>query len=435
MAVISNKTNAFALVVSFGCIASCIAFDTQAADLDDQRNASGFDISGQTTWIQQRKPSFSARYSGPNSLSTSAERSYSLTASAALAWRAKDFSAEIHPEAALGVPLSNLTGFGGFPNNELARTSGANLTVYRSRAFVKKTFRNTDESQWVITLGNLSVIDLFDQNAYSHDPRRQFLNWSLVTHGAYDYAADARGYSWGAAVEYLTPNYSVRAGRFIQPRESNGLKLNPRIGRSFGDQIELELPMSNRFGQANLRVLAFHNQAVMGRFDDALDVAQGATPAVSDVRRQRSKVGVGVALEQTLGEAGGVFARASWHDGKTETYSFTEIDRSISAGFLGNGKAWQRPADTYGLAFAINGLSKPHQAYLAAGGLGFFLGDGQLNYANERIVEAFYSFALPRLGTKINSYFTLNAQHIQNPGYNSARGPATVIGARLHLNF
>ena len=398
----------------------------------------GFSIAGQTTWINQRKGSFKAAYTGPNSLIPSAERSYSYTASAALAWRAGNgLSFELHPEAAQGVPLSKLTGLGGFPNNELARTSGANLTVYRARAFARKLFKLEDDKQLVITVGNLSVIDLFDQNDFSHDPRRQFMNWSLVTHGAFDYAADARGYTWGAAAEYITPNYSVRFGRFIQPKESNGLKLNPRISESFGDQLELELPHKNSLGEGKTRWLAFHNQAVMGRFDDAnsLGAATNTTPAIGNVRAAHSKVGVGMALEQNVGSLGGIFARASLHDGKTETYSFTEIDRSISAGFLGNGNEWKRPKDTWGGAFVVNGLSKSHQQYLQAGGLGFFIGDGNLSYKSEKIVELFYSLALPTETLGVRSFVTLNYQRIENPGYNSTRGPASIIGARLHLNF
>lgn len=415
-----------------------VSVSAQAQPVSEPKEASGFSISGQTTWINQRKSAFDAAYTGPNSLVTQRERSYSYTASAALAWRSGDgLALELHPEAAQGVPLSNLTGFGGFPNNELARTSGSSLTVYRARAFARKEFKLSGDSQVRITAGNLSVIDIFDQNAYSHDPRRQFLNWALVTHGAYDYAADARGYTWGGAIEYITPKYSVRFGRFIQPRESNGLALNPRIGQSYGDQLELELPHKNALGDGKTRLLAFHNRSVMGRFDDALAVAtaSGNIPAVSIVRRAQSKLGVGIALEQDVGKWGGVFARASFHDGKTETYSFTEIDRSVSVGFLGNGGNWKRADDTWGAALLINGLSKSHQQYLQSGGLGFFLGDGNLNYKPEKIAEIFYSVALPKNAWGVNTFVTLNFQHIVNPGYNAARGPVSIVGARLHLNF
>jgi high affinity Mn2+ porin len=423
-----------AIALGLASFCSAVAYGQEVSASE----GTGFSISGQTTWVNQRKGSFNAAYTGLNSLIPAAERSYSFTASAALAWRlGNGLSLELHPEAAQGVPLSKLTGFGGFPNNELARTSGANLTVYRARAFVRKQFKLDDDRQLVVTAGNLSVIDLFDQNEFSHDPRRQFLNWSLVTHGAFDYAADARGYTWGVAAEYNTANYVVRFGRFIQPKESNGLKLNSRITESFGDQLELELSHKNSLGEGKTRWLAFHNQAVMGRFEDATSLGSqtASTPVIGNVRGPHSKVGVGMALEQDVSRFGGVFARASLHDGKTESYSFTEIDRSISAGFLGNGHGWKRPKDTWGGAFVVNGLSKSHQQYLQAGGLGFFLGDGNLSYKSEKIVELFYSVALPTETLGIRSFATLNYQRIENPGYNSSRGPVSIIGARLHLNF
>jgi high affinity Mn2+ porin len=178
-------------------------------------------------------------------------------------------------------------------------------------------------------------------------------------------------------------------------------------------------------GKGKTRWLAFHNQAVMGRFDDAIHfgLQTNTTPAIANVRGAHSKVGVGLAIEQDIGKLGGVFARASMHDGKTESYSFTEIDRSISAGILGNG------------AFVVNGLSKSHQQYLRSGGLGFFLGDGNLAYKTEKIIEIFYSLALPTETLGVRSFVTLNYQRIDNPGYNSSRGPASIFGARLHLNF
>src|SRR6266568_5114929 len=212
----------------------------------------------QATYVWQRKSPFGAPYSGPHSLSPEREKSYSLTATAALGtrtWRGGELY--FNPEVAQGVPLSGLTGLGGFTNGEIARTSGPSPSFYRARLFARQTWGfggggeklesdanqlagGVDRRRWVLTVGNLSVLDIFDDNAFSHDPRTQFLNWSLMTHGAYDYAADARGYSWGFAVEYFQDGWALRAGRFMMPRESNGLPLNPRIFASFGDQIEIE---------------------------------------------------------------------------------------------------------------------------------------------------------------------------------------------------
>ena len=405
----------------------------------------------QSTYVWQGKRPFAAPYSGPNSLTTGKEKSYSFTATGALGfrpWPGAEFYFD--PEAAQGVPLSNLTGFGGFTNGEIARTSGPNLTVYRARAFLRQTWGlggetemlssdanqlagAVDKRRLVLTAGNLSVTDLFDDNVYSHDPRTQFLNWALVTHGAYDFAADARGYTWGAAIEYLGDGWAVRAGRFIQPKEPNGQALDRRIFRHYGDQIEIE--RSHLVGNlpGKIRLLAYRNRAVMSSFSDALALAgtTGDTPDINAVRTgERSKKGAGINLEQAVTQDTGVFARAMWADGKTETYAYTEIDRSISAGALAKGTAWGRAKDTLGVALARNGLSKVHRDYLAAGGLGFFIGDGRLTYRPEMIVEAFYNVNIVN-----ETSVAFDWQHIRNPAYNADRGPANVFGVRLHTEF
>lgn len=405
----------------------------------------------QSTYVWQGKRPFTAAYSGPNSLTTGKEKSYSFTATGALGfrpWPGAEFYFD--PEAAQGVPLSNLTGFGGFTNGEIARTSGPNLVVYRARAFLQQTWGlggatevlasdfnqlagTVDKRRLVLTAGNLSVTDLFDDNAYSHDPRTQFLNWALVTHGAYDFAADARGYTWGAAIEYLGDGWAVRAGRFIQPKEPNGQPLDRRIFRHYGDQIEIE--RSHLVGNlpGKIRLLAYRNRAVMSTFRDALAQAgtTGDAPDINTVRTgERIKKGAGINLEQAVTQDTGLFVRAMWADGKTETYAYTEIDRSISAGVLAKGTAWGRAKDTLGVALARNGLSKVHRDYLAAGGLGFFIGDGRLTYRPETIVEAFYNVNIVK-----ETSIAFDWQRIRNPAYNADRGPANVFGVRLHTEF
>ena len=405
----------------------------------------------QSTYVWQSKRPFSAAYSGPNSLTTEKEKSYSFTATAALGLRLwPGGEVYLNPEASQGVPLSNLTGLGGFTNGEMARTSGPNLTLYRARAFLRQTWGlggdreqlesdfnqlagSVDKNRLVLTAGNLSVTDVFDDNAYSHDPRTQFLNWALITHGAYDIAADARGYTWGAALEYLGDGWAVRAGRFIQPKEPNGQPLDRRIFRHYGDQIEIERSHAVGTLPGKVRLLAFRNRAVMSSYRDALDHAavSGGAPDINAVRTgERSKKGVGINLEQQVTAQAGVFARAMWADGKTETYAYTEIDRSVSIGMLGKGAAWGRAKDTVGVAVARNGLSGAHRDYLAAGGLGFFIGDGRLTYRPETIVEAFYSANIAR-----ESSIAFDWQHIRNPAYNADRGPVNVFTVRLHTEF
>ena len=410
-------------------------------------------LHGQATYIRQFKPAFTSPYAGPHSLKGEREASYSVTASVFAGWRPWA-GGEVHfnPELASGQPLSGLNGLGGFTNGEMARSSGPHLRLYRARLFVRQTWGTgggrevresgpnqlagpVDKDRWVLTAGNLSVTDIFDNNAYNHDPRTQFLNWSLLTHGAYDFAADARGYSWGVALERYWGDWALRAGRFIQPAQPNQQSLDLRMLQHYGDQIELErghtLLGDERPGR--VRMLAFRNRAVMTRYDDALALAArtGGVPSLDAARGgAQVKYGFGINVEQAVSANVGLFARASWADGGTETYAFTEIDRSVSAGALIQGGAWQRPSDTLGIGWARNGLSRAHRQYLAAGGMGFFLGDGKLNYRPEQVLELFYHLRLHK-----HLDMALNWQHIRHPGYNADRGPVNFYALRLHASF
>ena len=425
----------------------------QAADEVEQT----WGITGQTTYIWQKKSAFTAAYTGPNSLSPARELSYSFTASLALGLRPWT-GAEIYlnPEVAQGVPLSNLTGLGGFSNGEMARSSGATLTLYRARLFGRQTWAlagddgqpaptevvQADFNQLagrvakrriVLTVGTVSVADLFDDNSYSHDPRSEFLNWSLMSMGAYDFAADARGYTTGAALEWFHDDWALRAGRFALPREPNQQSLNPKLLQHFGDQLELEHGHTLAGQPGRLRVLVFHDRTRLARFDAALALARrtGGTPDINAVRdRVQDKWGWGLGLEQALSPHIGLFARWSTADGQTETDAFTEIDRSLSGGLLIEGAAWQRAGDSLGLGFAHNEISRARRAYLAAGGISFFIGDGALRYRPEQVLEAFYKLQVVK-GVTVS----LNGQRILNPAYNADRGPVNLIATRLHLEF
>ena len=407
----------------------------------------------QTTFIRQNKAAFSSPYAGQNSLSGSRAQAYSLTATAYLGLRlagdaTKSTEFYFNPEAAQGIPLSNLTGLGGLTNSEQQKGSGDVISIYRARAFVRQTWGRGDEreavasaqnqlvgsrgaSRTVLTVGNLSVGDIFDQNSYAHDARTQFMNWAFYTHGAYDFASDARGYTWGAALEYIQPTWALRAGRFLEPRQSNNLPLNWNIFKSYGDQIEYERSYALGEQTGKWRALAFRNVAIMGNYIDAL--AQGAslsaTPNFNTTRRNQSKVGAGFSVEQTLGKSAGFFARIAAHDGKSEDYSFTQVDRSASVGVVLSGQQWTRPNDKLGVALAVHGLSNGHRTYLAAGGSDFTLGDGQLNYKPETITETYYLWQIGR------QQLSVNAQFIKNPAYNADRGPVRVVGVRWHAEF
>lgn len=410
-------------------------------------------LKGQFTYIYQLKPAFHALYTLPgfNGLSPDRAESHSLSATAYLGlrlWRGGAFY--YNEEMVVGVPFSGLTGLAAPPNTELQKASGPDPTFYRSRAFVRQTWNlgggaesvdadlnqlpdTVDRRRVVLTAGNFSVVDVFDDNAYAHDGRMDFLNWVNVDYGAFDYAADVRGYTWGAALEYYDGNWAFRAGRFIVPRQSNGMQLNYSIMNFHGDQIEIEHAHHVLGQPGKLRFLIFRNRELMGRFQDALDYAAahgGGAPDVANVRRPNVKYGFGANLEQNLGSDLGVFARASWNDGQTEMFSYTEVERSIQAGLSLKGTRWGRDWDTLGVALVDDGLSKVHQEYLAAGGTGFLIGDGRINYRPEQLFEGYYSLGLAK-----TSWLTFDYQHIRNPAYNADRGPVDIWGVRLHTEF
>ena len=311
-----------------------------------------------TTYIRQIQPAFHSGVDGPHSLRADTGASYSLTATASLGLRLGP-STEIYvdPEAVQGVPLSGLFGLAAFPNGELAKTSGAALKLYRARLFVRHTFElggaavdvdsdanqlkaRYDARRLVVTAGNVSVLDLFDASGYSHDPRTQFMNWSLMTYGAYDYPADARGYTNGLAVDYDDGPWTLRAGRFAEPLKPNGLPLDNDLLRHYGDQVELV--HTHTFGAlaGAVRVLAFRSRTRIATYEDALAAAPaGAAPDLDAVRTgDHVKAGIGIDAEQQVANDLGLFVRAMRADGKTETYAFTESDASLSARAVAQGQ-------------------------------------------------------------------------------------------------
>jgi hypothetical protein len=408
----------------------------------------------QTTYIMQKKPGFSASYTGPNSLVPSREQSYTFTTTAHLgirAWDGGEFY--FNPEVTQGVPLSGLTGVGGFYNGEATRASGTTPTFYRQRLFLRQTWNLggerehidadlnqmagfVDKNRFVLTLGNFSALDVFDDNIYAKDPRSQFMNWGNMTYAAYDYAADARGFAWGYAVEWYRDNgWVFRLGRMTGPRQPNMLPTDPQIFKHYGDQFEVERAHELAGQPGKIRLLVWRNRAVLASYRDALDYLRSHPAAdpksILQVRNgEKIKYGVGVNVEQALNSTLGVFLRAMQADGKTETYAFTEVDGSLSVGASLKGAAWGRAQDMVGLAFLRNTLSKDRRDYLSAGGISFFIGDGALNYRPENIVEAFYSIELLK-----NTSLTFDAQRYHNPAYNADRGPVNVIGARFHAEF
>lgn len=406
------------------------------------------EVHGQATYVRQLKPTMPSAYTGPNSLRAEHEWAYTFTSTVFFGVRHDDTEIYFNPEFVQGVPLSGLHGLGGFTNGEAQRGAGPTLKGYQARLFARQTWNlggeweesSSDQNQvktrhaaerLVLTAGNLSVLDVFDPMDYSRDPRTQFMNWSSLTYGAWDYPADARGYTWGAALEYIRPGWRVRAGRFLVPEESNGLRLERSFRQRFGDVVEAELPYRFAGRAAVARALIFRNRVDAGAFNDALDQRPaGGVPDVSTVRKDQQKRGLGIETQVQLDEHAGAYVRAGWSDGMTESFMFTEIDRSLAAGTLLQGAAWGRVGDQAGIALYVNGLSSEHRDYLSAGGSGFFLGDGRLTYGPERIVETFYS-----LGTGKTASVTLDWQRVEHPGYNRDRGPAAIISLRFHAEI
>ena len=408
---------------------------------------------GQITYVRQRSESFHSAYSGPHSLAANGEYGYTGTATLFAGirpWRNGEIY--INLEAGQGNPLSGLDGLGGFSNGEATRVSGNQLKAYRQRFFLRQTWNlggesefvesafnqmagHVDHNRFVLTLGNFSTLDVFDNNAYAKDPRTQFLNWSNMANTAYDYAADARGFGWGFAGEWYQDDWAFRFGRMTGPRTPNGEAIDSQITRHYGDQIELEHSHEIADQPGKVRLLAWRNRAILARFSDAsawLDSHPGSDPeAISQVRNSAQiKYGIGVNAEQALSANLGAFLRAMHADGRTETYAFTEVDDSIATGLALKGAAWGRADDTVGLSWMRNMLSHERRDYLARGGISFFIGDGALNYRPESIIETYYSW-------KVMSglWLTGDYQHIANPAYNADRGPANITSLRVHAEF
>src|SRR5690349_6106453 len=302
---------------------------------------SAFEWHAQATYLRQWKPDFHSPYEGQNSLRGARESSYTFTSTLYLGARLPSGTElYINPEAVQTIAFSSLHGLGGFVNGEFQRGGAGTLKIYRARLFLRHAWNlagdyGEQESEAnqvrtkyaaervVLTAGNLSVLDVFDALDYSRDARTQFMNWTSLTYGAWDFPADARGYTRGVAMEYISPAWSLRAGRFMLPVESNGLRLDRNIGRRYGDVAEVERPYTLLGRPAILRALVFRNRATMGNFDDALALgaATGTPPDLAQVRRIQSKLGVGIGTQFEFAPDIGGYVRASLNDGKTETFA------------------------------------------------------------------------------------------------------------------
>lgn len=425
--------------------------DSETAIPED---SSWYSLHGQSTYVLQYKNKFNSPYVGEKSLLSTGDvgKSYTLTITPFIGvspWKGTEIY--YNPEAAEGVPFSNLSGLGGFTNGEMQRGNLVPMQFYNARAFIRQTIGlgggvehiedgpnqikgDVDKRRITLTYGWLSALDYFDSNSYSHDPRTQFLNWSIMAAGAYDFAANGRGYTYGVVGEYFDEGWTVRLARLAMPKSPNGMSLDYQLTKQYGDQIEIERE-HKLFGQDGaLRVLMFQNRGILATFNDAVNQAQqtGVYPPniLTSRNGYQNKWGYVLNAEQAVLDDIGFFARWSWNNGQSETEAFTDISRSLSAGTSIKGSYWGRANDTYGLAFAFNGISSSQINYLNQSGSTMFIGDGKIAYQAERILETYYSVNLFK-----GAYLSADYQYIRNPAYNSDRGPVSFFGMRAHFEL
>jgi hypothetical protein len=410
-----------------------------------------FWLSGQANFITQGHTTFDAPYSGPNSLTPDAQivtsRVLTLYTGIRLT-NTTDFFFDVEETGGNGI--GQALGVAGFPNLDVVRNPTLSHAPYVARLMFHQMIPLSSETvdaergpfqlasvvpvrRIDIRFGKMSTVDWFDVNSIGSDSHLQFMNWAIDNSGAYDYAADTRGYTYGLVLEYNDRNWAFRFGEMLMPKIANGIHLDADIARARAENYELELRRQLlRKRLTVIRPLAFVNHANMGSYRDAIDAylaGEDSVPNIIATRQQgRIKYGFGLNVEQELTTALRGFARFAWNNGRTESFAYTEVDQTISGGLDLRGNAWHRRDDKLGAAFVSDGISRDHQEYLRLGGVGFLLGDGNLNYGRESIIETYYNVKLWH-----GVYASLDAQRVWDPGYNRDRGPVFVGAVRLHL--
>ncbi len=407
-------------------------------------------IHEQATFTEQYHPAFAAAYSGPESLDPGSRGDETFDAglyAGVRPWQGGELW--VNPEIDQGFGLSNTLGIAAFSSAEAYKVGAADPYVRVPRLFLRQTIDlggaaqkvnadlttlagTTTANRVVVTLGKFGVGDVFDNNAYAHDPRNDFMNWAMVDTGTFDYAADAWGFSYGAAAEWYQDWWTLRGGAFALSRVPNSKALDTSGGQ---DQYIAELEERHTlWGQAGkVRFLGFVTRGRMGDYLDAVALAAeiGGPANIGAVRRYRSRAGVALNIEQAINDELGFFIRAGNSEGGREAFEFTDIDKTFAVGISWQGKRWGRPDDTFGMATVIDDISRRAKDFLNDGGLGILVGDGRLpNSAPEQVVETYYSFA-------VRSYLHLTAdyQFVENPAYNRDRGPVSILGARVHFQY
>jgi high affinity Mn2+ porin len=432
-----------------------ISYDTGQDTFFTHSEASPVWISGQANSIFQWHPRFPAQYSGTNSFERASEQADSVVLTLYTGVQLTSHTEILADvESAGGSGLSEALGLGGFTNADATRSPSLDEAPYLARAEVHQVIPLSDDTErfkrtplsLLTTLttrrvdlyfGRFSLVDYFDDNSVTGDSHMEFMNWTVVETGAYDYAADARGYTWGGVIDFVDRWWTFRFGEVLLSKRPNGLILQKNLQDAHSENYELEFdPTLIASRDTSLHLLGFTNFANMGDYHQANALfltGKTTTPEIDNHPPQVAlKYGFAVNAEQDFTEDLRGFVRAGWNEGQHESWNYTEVDQTVAFGGDLAGAPWGRPRDKWGVAFVGNGLSHNHREYLALGGLGFVLGDGRLNYGTEKIMETYYNFPIP-----IHSglFAAIDIQYIDNPGYDRARGPVAVLGARLHVEL
>lgn len=426
------------------------AAEPAKSDGDAQAAPEAYNFHGQATYLPQYYPTFQAPYSGPHSVppNSHVEATFTATAFLGLAlWQGAAIF--LNPEVDEGFGIGDAFGIAGFPNNEAFKVGSTDPYVRIQRYFLRQTVGlggttepvesgqnqlagSVDANRLTFTIGKYAVTDIFDDNKYAHDGRNGFMNWTTNTMGAFDFAADAWGYTYGLTAEWRQDWWTARAGVFQLSSVPAANSIEPELFRQFMPVVEFEERHAIQEQPGKLKFLFFADDGFMGSYSQAIAeaAAAGVTPDITSVRARRVKVGGGVNLEQQITPSLGLFVRLSAANGQYETYDFTEVERSASGGVVISGDLWGRDNDQIGVSGVLNGISAVHAQYLAAGGIGAILGDGALSYGGEHIFETYYKYAIAD-GVNV----TADYQFVDNPGYNQARGPISLFALRFHAEF
>jgi high affinity Mn2+ porin len=438
-----------------------LSFQWASAQADknaDKNKDSGWSEHFQLTVISQKHSGFKAAYSGMNSLADTVEpAATSVTTTLFLGRKLwKDAAIYLNPELSGGRGLSSAVGVAGALNGETYRIGDPSPSLSIARAYYQQSFPvgNTyneaveddvnqvaemlPASRLTITAGKFSISDFYDKNSYSHDPRTQFLNWSLMSNGAWDYPANTKGYTSGIVIELTKPDWALRLSSVAVPKIANHPEMEYVFGKAHSETIELERKIHIDGRAGTIRLLGSYTASRAPSYNNGLGALKTGDTALLNVISGNAlgatyggeKAGIGINIEQEITNNLGAFARAGWNDGTHATWAFTEIDQTAQLGLSWKGAKWKRKDDVAGIACVVNGISSEHRAFLKAGGYGFIIGDGNLDYGNETIVETYYS-------AKLFQAFWLSAdyQFVNNPAYNKARGPVHVFAIRGHIAF